>query len=372
MLAVATVQTAELQTAEKSFWAVVDEWLKWLKEEKDKKDRTLKVYRYNMGVFKAWLDAENIETPTRQDIKNWKTAMTNNGWSISTKNLYLTTVRNFYKWLADEHGIENIAAGVVGWKNSKEHKRGTLNIEEMKELINIVDPVAEQKITNEKAKLEAVQKEAKENGRNFNFVGLIKRYEKNVRLQALRDKAILSALMAGGLRTIEISRLTIADIDTVGGVCYLYVLGKGRDERESVKISRKAEKVIRTWLDAREAVDVVSDDSPLFCSVSNNSFGEILSSLSISRLVKEYLRAAGLKEKEYKTETKKGKIKRKPIVAHSLRASMATNAFKKGAKLDQVQQQLRHKNITTTMIYLEEAEKECNPCSDLVSDAIFC
>lgn len=378
MLAVATVQTAELQTAEKSFWAVVDEWLKWLKEEKDKKGRTLKVYRYNMGVFKAWLDSEGIEQATRQDIKNWKqfmnAARNSKGelLSVSTKNLYLTTVRNFYKWLADEYGVDNVAAGIDGWKNSKEHKRGTLNIEEMKELINIVDPVAEQKITNEKAKLEAVQKEAQENGRNFNFAGLIARYEKNVRLQALRDKAILSALMAGGLRTIEISRLTIADIDTVGGVCYLYVLGKGRDERESVKISRKAEKVIRAWLDAREAVDVVSDDSPLFCSVSNNSFGEILSSLSISRLVKEYLRAAGLKEKEYKAETKKGKIKRKPIVAHSLRASMATNAFKKGAKLDQVQQQLRHKNITTTMIYLEEAEKECNPCSDLVSDAIFC
>ena len=371
MLAVATVQTGgELQTAEKTFWAVVDEWLKWLKEEKEKKDRTLKVYRYNMGVFKAWLDAENIEAPTRQDIKNWKTAMTNNGWSVSTKNLYLATVRNFYKWLADEHGIENIAAGVVGWKNSKEHKRGVLSIEEMKDLLNVVEPVAAEKIANEKARLEAVQKKAQAESRNFNFTGLIKRYEKNMRLQALRDKAILSALMAGGLRTIEVTRLTVADIDTECGVCYLYVLGKGRDEREAVKISRKAERVIRAWLDAREAVDIVSNDSPLFCSVSNNSFGESLSSLSISRLVKEYLRAAGLKEKEYEADGCKA-AKVKPVVAHSLTASMATNAFRKGAKLDDVKQQLRHQNITTTMIYLEEAKKSCNPCSDLISDAIF-
>ena len=379
MLAVATVQPAgELQTAEKTFWAVVEEWLKYLVEEKNKKARTISAYRYNLGVFKAWLDSEGIEQATRQDIKNWKqfmnAARNSKGelWSVSTKNLYLTTVRNFYKWLADEYGVDNVAAGIDGWKNTKEHKRGTLDVDEMKKLLNAVEPLTEIKIANEKARLEEAQKEAQENGKTFNFDGLIKRYEKNARLQCKRDKAILSALMAGGLRTIEICRLRIADIDTEAGTCYLYVLGKGRDERETVKISRKAERVIREWMDAREQVDIVSDDSPLFCSVSNNSFGEGISSLSISRLVKEYLRAAGLKEKEYNLEAKAGsKHKVKPIVAHSLRASLATQSFRKGATLEQVQQQLRHKNISTSMIYLEEARKAENPCSDLVADEIF-
>ena len=176
--------------------------------------------------------------------------------------------------------------------------------------------------------------------------------------------------MAGGLRTIEITRLRVEDLVQNGGVCFLNVLGKGRDEAELVKISRKAERVIRAWLDARESVDVVSDDSPLFCSLANNSFGEALTSLSISRLVKQYLKEAGLKNKEYKSRDD-GKIKVKPIVAHSLRASLATQAHLKGATLEQIKQQLRHKNLATSLLYIEEAEKFVNPCSDLVSDAIF-
>lgn len=372
MLPVEMTNASEIQTAEKNFMDVVELWLEYLTKEKNKKERTISVYRYNMGVFKAWLDSEGIEQATRQSIKDWKEFMTAKGWSVSTKNLYLTTVRNFYKWLANEHGMENIAAGIDGWKNTKEHKRGTLDVDEMKELMNIVEPVTEQKIANEKLRLEEAQKKAKDNGKNFNIEGLIKHYEKNARLQCLRDKAILAALMAGGLRTIEISRLCIGDIYIVARTCYLNVLGKGRDERESVKISWQAYDIIQAWLTAREAVDVVNNDSPLFCSVSNNSFGEAISSLSVSRLVKEYLRAAGLKEKEYKAETKAGKSESKPIVAHSLRASMATNAFRRGATLEQVKQQLRHANIQTSMIYLEESKKMFNPVSDIISGAIFC
>ena len=359
----------EVTTAEKGYWAFVEEWLKYLDEAKNKKPRTISVYRYNMKVFKEWLDSEGVEGATREDIKAWKKFMTAQGWSVSTKNLYLTTVRNFYKWLADEYNFENVTAGIDGWKNTKEHKRGTLDCADMKKLLAVVPTVTTKKLEAMEKKLDAQEQAAKAQGRKLNVEGRRKYYRKQFRLQELRDKAILSALMAGGLRTVEICRLRVVDIGTDGGVCFLNVLGKGRDERELVKISRKAERVIRDWLKAREAVDVVSDDSPLFCSVANNSFGESLTSLSISRLVKEYLLEAGVKAKNYKTED--GQLVSKPIVAHSLRASLATNAFRKGAKLDAVQQQLRHRNISTTMIYLEESEKFSNPVSDLVSDAIF-
>lgn len=387
MLAVATVQTGgEIQSVEKTFDMIVEEWLQFLSEKSSKrkrvaKPRTIKSYRYALKVFKSWLDSEGVEIgqASEDTITAWTKAMdkakNSRGqlWSASTKNLYLTAVRNFYKWLSDvsKGSIANITAGFGGWECSKEHKRGTLNVEEMKDLINIVEPVAEQKIANEKAKLEAAQKEAKEKGRNFNFAGLIKRYEKNIRLQALRDKAILAGLMIGGLRTIEISRLRVADLKRVGGVCYLNVLGKGKSDYELVKISYDAWKIIRKWLEAREAVDIVKNTSPLFCSISNNSFGEEISSLSVSRLVKEYLRAAGLKEKKYESDDGETETV-KPIVAHSLRASMATQSLLNGAPLESVKQQLRHSNIQTTFIYLEEAKKALNPCSDIISGAIFC
>jgi site-specific recombinase XerD len=37
----------------------------------------------------------------------------------------------------------------------------------------------------------------------------------------------------------------------------------------------------------------------------------------------------------------------------------------------EVQQQLRHVNLSTTQIYLHEAEKAKNRCTDLISDEIF-
>lgn len=356
-LIVAT-DAGEVISAEKSFEVIVDEWLNFLatksaKRHKEAKARTLESYRYSIHVFKKWLDSQGvaIEQTTEDTITLWVNSMDATKWSDATKNAYLSAVKSFFKWAHVAYKYENAAAGFNSWQIDKEHKRGFLSIDEMKKLLETVPVVT-------KTKLDAAKNESQ---------------RERIFLQGLRDKAILSVLMCGGLRTIEISRLTVADLTTNGGVPMLNVWGKGHTESDkvTVKISRKVEKVIRDWMTAREAADVVSDDSPLFCSLGNNSFGDELSSLSVSRLCKDYLRAAGLKEKEFATDGKDKKKKNKPIVAHSLRASCATCAFQNGAKIEQVQQQLRHAHLATTEIYLHEAEKALNPVSDIISDGIF-
>lgn len=350
----------EVAKVGKSFWDVVEDWLVELSGKtsegkatgkKAKSSRTIETYRYAMQSFKNWLDAESITTPTLQTLKDWQAEVGKRPWSVATKNLHIAGVRSFFKWLSNERGLDNVAAGLEGWQNTKFHKRGFLNLAEMKELLAVIGTVT-------KAKLDAAKNQSQ---------------RERIILQGKRDQAILTALMCGGLRTIEISRLRVCDLTHDGGAEMLNVLGKGRDERETVKISRKVARVIRDWLDAREAVDVLTDDAPLFCSLGNNSFGEPITSLSVSRLCKEYLRAAGLKEKKYTATDDKGKKKTvsKPVTAHSLRGSCATNAFLAGATLDQVKQQLRHRNLSTTEIYLAESEKFKNPVSDIISDGIF-
>ena len=356
--AIVEVQTAkEIQTAEKTFEMYVEEWLASLAKEGKRKKvasaRTLSTYRYNMKVFKEWVDAEGIDLAAADEdvILSYKAAMNAKNFSASTKNLYLSSVRGFYKWLEDKYGVKNITRGFQGWEVSHEHKRGTLNLQEMKKLLATVTETI--RAAEENKDLTAVKR-------------------KIAVLKAKRDKAILTALMAGGLRTVEVSRLRVGDLTIDAGVAYLFVLGKGKTEKVSVKISRQACDVIREWLAAREGVDAVKDDSPLFCSLATNYFGEDLTTFSISRLVKNYLRAAELKEKTSEKLTADGKQKIvKPIVAHSLRASMATQSYLNGAKLDAIKQQLRHSNVETTMIYVREAEKALNPCTDIISAAIF-
>ena len=329
-----TTQAGAIKSAEKTFDDVVTEWF-----NSDSmfrvREQSKRSYRKSLKAFNEWLTEQGITQPTTQDVKDWCNAMDAEGLSVATKNLRLTTLRNFYKWLHAEYGTPNIADGLKGWKETKEHRRGYLSCEEMKKLLAFVDVA------------DLNGKRDKPTARDI----------KTQELRRKRDKAIICVLLTGGLRTIEISRLKISDVIHKGGVTYLNVIGKGRDTGELVKISRKAEQLIREWQIAREAADVVSDSSPLFISLGNNSFGEPLSSNSVSTLCKRYLEAAGLKTPQ--------------IVAHSLRHSLATNSLIKGASLMEVQQQLRHVNLSTTQVYLHEIEKAQNRCTDLLAEEIF-
>lgn len=317
MVDLVKVQSGFLQNTPSAFSDFVELWF-----QSDSmfrvREQSKKSYRKSLKAFWDWCSAQGIVQPSKQNVKDWCSAMDNAGFSAATKNLRLTTLRNFYKWLNAEFGVVNIAENLRGWKETKEHRRGFLSCEEMKQLLNVVDEST---------------------------------------LQGKRDKAIVATLLTAGLRTVEIHRLKVSDLIAKGGTNYLNTLGKGHDSGELVKISRKTYVLIRDWLAAREAVDVIGDSSPLFCSLGNNSFGEPISSNSVSTLCKKYLQAAGLKTPQ--------------IVAHSLRHSLATNALLKGASLMEVQQQLRHSNLSTTQVYLHEAEKARNRCTDLVADEIL-
>ena len=354
--AMVTVQGAEaIQLVERNFWSFVEEWLTALTgkdadgNSTGKRARSLKTistYRYNLQLFKDWLDSEGITSPTRRDVKKYRAAVGAKAWTVASKNVALAAVRSFFNWLSKEYDFENIAAGVDGWEVSPEHKRGTLNLSEMKDLMAVVDKV-----------------DLKGNRKK-----LTKHDEELINLRRLRDRAILAVLCGAGLRTVEVARLRVVDIFKTAGTNYLRVLGKGRDDFETVKISGKVAKIIRDWTATREAVDLVSDSSPLFCSISYRSFGEQLTPHAISTLVKFYLEAAHLKTKE--AESSDGTQIAKPVTAHSLRASLATNSYLGGATLNEIKQQLRHRSVVTSMRYIDEAKKSLNPCADIVA-AIF-
>lgn len=355
-----TIPAGEVQTNEKTFKALVADWLTELATgeengKRNKSQRTIDAYAYSLKDFGNWLETENISAPTKKNVVAWKNSLDSRRnrkgepWSVATKNLYVSSVKNFFKWLSDKYDVANIAAGIEGWKATKEHKRGVLTLDEMKRLL-------------------ATVKTADLRG-NRNII--TKTDERTMQLRRVRDYAILAVLMGGGLRTVEVTRLRVADFYRNGGVAFLNVLGKGKDDKVDVKISSQVEDAIQAWLSAREAVDIITDNSPLFCSLGNKNFGDDLHTHTISKMCKFYLELAGLKNKIETNLSDNKKTKIKPIVAHSLRASLATNSYRSGAKLDQVQQQLRHENVATTLIYIHEAEKMCNPCTDIISAAIF-
>lgn len=72
----------------------------------------------------------------------------------------------------------------------------------------------------------------------------------------------------------------------------------------------------------------------------------------------------------------KNMLKRVGIVGdeyscHSLRHTFATLSIKNGKDIREVSQALRHKSISTSMIYIHDLEKIDNTCSSSVSNLIL-
>ena len=90
---------------------------------------------------------------------------------------------------------------------------------------------------------------------------------------------------------------------------------------------------------------------------SRRNRGQRLETKAISRMVKRNLRGIGLDSPR--------------LTAHSLRHSAATNLIFAGVELPQVQMVLRHKNLSTTMIYAAAWNRYQNNAEQILADLIF-
>jgi integrase/recombinase XerC len=147
----------------------------------------------------------------------------------------------------------------------------------------------------------------------------------------LRDRAILETLYSAGLRVSELAGLNDGDLDLQGGV--VRVRGKGRRERLA-PIGSYAVAALRRWLGARklDPRQRPGPQSPVFV----NKFGRRLTTRSIARMLRKYLRLTGLDTR---------------TTPHSLRHSFATHLLDGGADIRSVQELLGHKSLVTTQIY---------------------
>ena len=282
----------------------------------DASPKTIETYTKALRQFFNYIGLHGIRKPQREDVLAFRDDLKASGLKPTTVQNYITATRIFFKWTAQEGLYPNIAEHVKGAKLDKNHKKDYLTSRQAKEV------------------LAGVQTDSEEGLRNY---------------------AILSLMVTGGLRTIEVSRADVEDLRTVGESTVLYIQGKGREEKtEYIKISAPVEKAIRSYLKARENVE---EGQPLFTSTSNNSKGKRITTRTISGVVKTALRNAGYDSAR--------------LTAHSLRHTAITLALLAGREITEVQQFARHANLNTTMIYNHALDQAKNGCSDAISSAIF-
>lgn len=282
----------------------------------DAKPKTVATYTRAIRQFASFLSLRGITQPRREDILAFRDELKATGHKPTTVQNYITATRLFFQWTAQEGIYPNIAEHIKGATLSKDHKKDYLTSKQVKKILASIDRST---------------------------------------LQGLRDYAMLSLMITGGLRTIEVSRADIQDIRTVGDDAALFVQGKGREEKEDyVKIQPPVEDAIRDYLRARGVADM---KDPLFASTSNNSQGGRLSTRSVSGIVKDRLVAAGFDSSR--------------LTAHSLRHTAVTLSLLGGEDLQRVQQFARHSNLATTMIYAHNLDRAKNKCEATIANAIF-
>jgi integrase/recombinase XerD len=152
----------------------------------------------------------------------------------------------------------------------------------------------------------------------------------------LRDKAMLEALYASGLRVSELVSMGVAQVSQDMGV--VRIVGKGSKER-LVPLGEEALAWIRRYVaQARpEILDGKRTDA-LFVTAR----GESMTRQAFWHLIRRYAARAGLS---------------KQISPHTLRHAFATHLLNHGADLRVVQLLLGHADISTTQIYTHVARE---------------
>lgn len=283
----------------------------------DVKEKTADTYRKALKRLFQYFADNQITQPTRSDLIAFRDELKEVS-KASTVKTYLTATRLFFRWLEQEGLYKNIADKIKGAKVEHGHKKDALTVDQVKDVIDTFTT-------------DAAASTAK------------------------RDYAIFCLMVTCGLRTIEVVRADLEDLRTLGSKTVLYVQGKGKDEKSDyVIITREVEKAIRSYLATRKDT---AAKAPLFTSTSNNSKGQRLTTRTISGIVKERLKLAGLNSNR--------------LTAHSLRHTAVTLSLLGGSTLQEARQFARHSNIATTEIYAHNLERIANPCEGIVSSSIF-
>ena len=282
----------------------------------DSSQKTIETYTKAIRQLFNYFSLNGITRPTREDIIAFRDELKASGHKPTTVQNYITATKLFFKWTAQERIYPNVAEHIKGAKLNREHKKDYLTSRQVKTI------------------LEAVERDT---------------------VKGLRDYAMLTLMITGGLRTIEVVRADISDLRNRGECTALFVQGKGREEKtEYIKISPEVERAIRTYLTKRGSKD---ESEPLFTSTSNNNAGQRLTTRTVSEIVKDRLKSAGYDSNR--------------LTAHSLRHTAVTLSLLAGKDITEVQQFARHSNIATTMIYNHALDKAKNSCSEAIAKAIF-
>jgi integrase/recombinase XerC len=289
---------------------LIERYVNYLQYERNASPHTVRNYRSDLLQFRDYLAqgrataAVDVRSVDALRIRGFLGVLFEKQEKKSSIARKLSAVRAFFKFLRREGVLpENPSTMVSTPKQDKTLPR----IMTEEEMNNFLDRVAEASKTGDPA--------------------------------MRRDRAMLELLYASGLRVSELVGLELRSVNFGDGM--VLVRGKGRKER-IVPFGSKAKQALEDYLPARQRIlqeRKKSGQQALFL----NLWGERLTTRSVDRLVKKYVRQYG------------PAVKASP---HSLRHAFASHLLTEGADLRAIQEMLGHTSLSTTQKYTQVSIKQ--------------
>ena len=279
------------------------EYLTYLRVEKGLRPLTCEAYDSDLKTFAEFLESRHgvLVTATQQDVAAFLEHLRTHGIDSRSAARKLSCIRGLYKWLLLDRRI---------------HHDPTINIESPKAWKVLPKSLAESEVN---LMLEGAEITAGIGGS-----------KPRAHAAALRDRAILELLYAGGLRVSEVTSLSASDLALDSG--RVLVRGKGDKER-----------IVPLGVTALEALSAyLKEGRPHLARIRSKTRAADGARLFLS------LRGMPLTRQSVWALVKSASAGASP---HTLRHSCATHMVEHGADLRSVQLLLGHADISTTQVY---------------------
>lgn len=294
----------------------IKDYLAFLRHEKQLAERTIEEYHRDLSQYVYWC-AETCVLPLRATPNNTREyirCLSQEGKAKTSLARKISALKSFYKWAMMDGHAETDAAYYLSAPKKPQRNPIYLNEWECAQLLEFCSD---------------------SNGVN-----------------ALKRRVIIKLLYYCGLRSRELTKMKLTQIECQGSgePIRIRVIGKGDKERV-VPIPEPMQKDLMRWMGHRMQLKDWNysrkysrtaeyiHSKYLFPSPA----GKELSYESLSKVVKGACKGAGIE---------------KNVTPHALRHTYATNLLRRGVSITTIKDALGHTSIATTQIYAHVEQKE--------------
>lgn len=276
----------------------VDEFVEHLRAERGLSANTLLAYRSDLAQFRQYLGPRqgNVWAVPPVVVRGFVTQLVQREYAPSSQARKLAAVKSLYRYLLSRGAVTSDPTAGLGGARVTKRRPYVLSRAQVERLLA-------------------------ESARDFTP-------------EYLRDRAMLEALYATGMR---VSELVALDLDDVDGDSQTIMLGHNGSSERRVPLRGRALAAVEEYLSSgRPALRSEAREHGLFL----NHRGSRLTRQGFWLIVKNHTKRSGIDA---------------PITPHTLRHSFAAHRLRERGNVREVQRMMGHASLATTRIYAEIA-----------------